>query len=186
MPTPASTRGCARSAGSSTSLGDRRRRTSSRRGSPTRSRRSSSGAASRASGATARARCCASCRWPWRTWLPSRSRPMRCEPRSRGGESASGPWGPGRQARRQCCSPTAPGNDGGAAGETVFAKGGPGALAKALAAAARHAGAVVETGVEVVRITSRDGRATGVVLADGEEIAAARRRLGRRPEANGR
>ena len=34
----------------------------------------------------------------------------------------------------------AAGNDGGAAGETVFAKGGPGALAEALAAAAREAG----------------------------------------------
>ena len=36
------------------------------------------------------------------------------------------------------------------------------------------------------RITSRDGRATGVVLADGEEIEARARRLRRRPEADAR
>lgn len=82
---------------------------------------------------------------------------------------AVGPWSAGTAAMLLT---DGAGNDGGAAGETVFAKGGPGALAEALAAAARHAGAVVQTGVEVVRITSRDGRATGVVLADGEEIAA--------------
>jgi len=64
------------------------------------------------------------------------------------------------------------GNDGGAAGETVFAKGGPGALSDALAAAAREAGAEIRTGAEVTSITSRDGRATGVVLAGGEEIEA--------------
>ena len=82
---------------------------------------------------------------------------------------AVGPWSAGTAAMLLT---DGAGNDGGAAGETVFAKGGPGALAEALAAAARHAGAVVETGVEVVRITSQDGRATGVVLADGKEISA--------------
>jgi phytoene dehydrogenase-like protein len=82
---------------------------------------------------------------------------------------AVGPWSAGTAAMLLT---DGAGNDGGAAGETVFAKGGPGALAEALAAAARAAGAVVETGVEVVRIMSRDGRATGVVLAGGEEIAA--------------
>jgi phytoene dehydrogenase-like protein len=66
----------------------------------------------------------------------------------------------------------AAGNDGGAAGETVFAKGGPGALSEALAAAARAAGAEIRTNAEVAHITSREGRATGVVLASGEEIAA--------------
>jgi phytoene dehydrogenase-like protein len=66
----------------------------------------------------------------------------------------------------------AAGNDGGAAGDSVFARGGPGALSAALAAAARAAGAEIRTGAEVASITSRDGRATGVVLASGEEIAA--------------
>jgi phytoene dehydrogenase-like protein len=65
------------------------------------------------------------------------------------------------------------GNDGGAAGETVYARGGPGALSAALLGAARAAGVEVRTGAEVTAITSKDGRATGVVLASGEEIAAA-------------
>jgi phytoene dehydrogenase-like protein len=82
---------------------------------------------------------------------------------------AVGPWSAGTAAMLLT---DGAGNDGGAAGETVFAKGGPGALSAALAAAAREAGVDIRTGAEVVHITSRDGRATGVVLADGEEIAA--------------
>lgn len=82
---------------------------------------------------------------------------------------AVGPWSAGTAAM---LLGDGAGNDGGAAGETVFAKGGPGVLAEALASAARAAGAEIRTGAEVVQITSRDGRATGVVLADGEEIAA--------------
>ena len=42
------------------------------------------------------------------------------------------------------------GSDGGAAGETVYARGGPGALAAALVAAARREGAEVRTSAEVV------------------------------------
>jgi phytoene dehydrogenase-like protein len=83
---------------------------------------------------------------------------------------AVGPWSAGTAA--MLLGDTA-GNDGGAAGETVFARGGPGALAEALAAAAREAGATIRTSAPVVRITSRDGRATGVVLESGEEISAA-------------
>ncbi len=64
------------------------------------------------------------------------------------------------------------GNSGGAAGETVYARGGPGALAGALEAAARSAGVTIRTGADVVRVNDREGRATGVVLAGGEEIAA--------------
>lgn len=64
------------------------------------------------------------------------------------------------------------GNDGGAAGETVYARGGPGALAAALAAAARRAGAHIRTDAQVVGVRQRDGRATGIVLGDGEEIGA--------------
>jgi phytoene dehydrogenase-like protein len=64
------------------------------------------------------------------------------------------------------------GNDGGAAGETVYAVGGPGALAEALAAAARGFGAEIRTDAEVARIDARDGRVHGVVLASGEEIPA--------------
>jgi phytoene dehydrogenase-like protein len=82
---------------------------------------------------------------------------------------AVGPWSAGTAA---VLLMDAAGNDGGAAGETVFARGGPGALSEALASAARAAGAEIRTDAEVIAITSKDGRATGVVLASGEEIAA--------------
>ena len=95
---------------------------------------------------------------------------------------AVGPWSAGTAAM---LLGDAAGNDGGAAGETVFAKGGPGALSEALAAAARAAGATIRTSAAVARITSRDGRATGVVLEDGEEIQARRGRL-RRSTRSGR
>ncbi len=65
------------------------------------------------------------------------------------------------------------GSDGGASGETVYARGGPGALSESLASAARASGAEIRTGAEVVAITSdADGRVTGLALANGEEIAA--------------
>jgi phytoene dehydrogenase-like protein len=57
-----------------------------------------------------------------------------------------------------------------APGWTVL--GGMGALADALAAAARRAGAEIRTGARVARITVRDGTATGVVLESGDEIGA--------------
>lgn len=82
---------------------------------------------------------------------------------------AVGPWSAGTAAMLLMDSA---GNDGGAAGETIFARGGPGALAEALASAVRAAGGEIRSAAEVVAITSRDGRATGVVLAGGEEIAA--------------
>jgi phytoene dehydrogenase-like protein len=66
------------------------------------------------------------------------------------------------------------GNDGGAAGQSTFAKGGPGALAEALASASKSYGVEITTGAEVVAITTRNGRATGVALADGTEISATR------------
>jgi len=80
-----------------------------------------------------------------------------------------GPWSAGSAAVMLF---DAAGNDGGAAGQTVFAEGGPGAVSEALAAAARAAGAEIRCGAEVAAITSRDGRVTGVALASGEEIAA--------------
>lgn len=81
--------------------------------------------------------------------------------------TAMGPWSAGTTAVLLADSA---GNDGGAAGQTVFARGGPGALASALESAARSAGVEIRTGVDVRAISSRDGRATGVVLADGEEL----------------
>jgi phytoene dehydrogenase-like protein len=84
--------------------------------------------------------------------------------------TAMGPWSAGTTAVLLADSA---GNDGGAAGQTVFARGGPGALASALEAAARAAGVGIRTGARVASITSRDGRATGVVLENGESLEAA-------------
>ena len=83
--------------------------------------------------------------------------------------TAMGPWSAGTTAVLLADSA---GNDGGAAGQTVFARGGPGALVTALEAAAREAGVEIRTGAEVVAITSSSGRATGVALASGEELTA--------------
>jgi phytoene dehydrogenase-like protein len=81
---------------------------------------------------------------------------------------AVGPWSAGTAAR---LIEDGAGSDGGAAGETVFARGGPGALSAALASAARAAGAEIRTDAEVSAIASRDGSVTGVILPSGEEIA---------------
>jgi phytoene dehydrogenase-like protein len=58
------------------------------------------------------------------------------------------------------------------AGAALHPKGGPGALSEALAAAARRFGATIRTDAEVAAILVKDGRAAGVALASGEEIAA--------------
>jgi phytoene dehydrogenase-like protein len=51
-------------------------------------------------------------------------------------------------------------------------KGGTGGVSESIASAARSFGALIRTEAPVARITTRDGRATGVVLESGEEIAA--------------
>ena len=61
---------------------------------------------------------------------------------------------------------------GGAAGRTVFARGGPAALAEALVSAARSHGAELRCGVDVSLIRTRSGSVEGVALASGEEIDA--------------
>jgi phytoene dehydrogenase-like protein len=53
-----------------------------------------------------------------------------------------------------------------------FARGGPGAVADALAAAAREAGAEIRTCAEIAHVVVTSGTASGVVLSSGEEIAA--------------
>ncbi len=50
--------------------------------------------------------------------------------------------------------------------------GGMGAISSAIARSAESAGAVIRTNAEVASIEVRDGRAVGVVLADGEELRA--------------
>jgi phytoene dehydrogenase-like protein len=59
------------------------------------------------------------------------------------------------------------------AGPAVFARGGVGAITQAMASAAASAGAVIRTGAPVKEILARDGRVTGVRLAEGETIEAA-------------
>jgi phytoene dehydrogenase-like protein len=83
--------------------------------------------------------------------------------------TAMGPWSAGTTAVLLADSA---GNDGGAAGQATTVKGGPGALADALASAARTFGAELRTGAEVVGVLSRNHRAFGVALASGEELHA--------------
>ena len=83
--------------------------------------------------------------------------------------SSVGPWSAGTTA---ILLGDSAGNDGGAAGQTVFEVGGPGAVSDALAGAAQAAGAEIRCRADVAAITSRDGVVTGVALASGEEIAA--------------
>jgi phytoene dehydrogenase-like protein len=52
-------------------------------------------------------------------------------------------------------------------------KGGTGGVSLSIASAARSLGAEIRTEAPVARIRTRDGRATGVILEDGEEIDAA-------------
>ena len=61
---------------------------------------------------------------------------------------------------------------GGATGRTVFARGGPGALAEALLSAARSHGVTVRCDAEVTAIRASRGAVEGVALASGEEIDA--------------
>ena len=53
-----------------------------------------------------------------------------------------------------------------------FQKGGTGAISESIASAARAAGAEIRTGAGVERVLVKNGRATGVALTSGEEIAA--------------
>ena len=62
--------------------------------------------------------------------------------------------------------------NGGPFAAPVYASGGPGALAEALAASAAAAGAQVRVGTRGEHITVRDDAITGVVLDGGEEISA--------------
>ncbi len=79
-----------------------------------------------------------------------------------------GPWSAGTAAILLLLGA----GDGHPVGTGWFARGGPGALADALDAAARAAGVEIRTGADVARIDVSDGAATGVTLATGEQIAA--------------
>ena len=64
------------------------------------------------------------------------------------------------------------GNIDGAVGAWGFARGGMGAVTQALAASLRAHGGTVRTEAPVEQILTRNGRVLGVVLEDGEELAA--------------
>jgi phytoene dehydrogenase-like protein len=55
-----------------------------------------------------------------------------------------------------------------------FARGGTGAISNAIAAAAREAGVEIRTEAPVAKIAVKNGRATGVILASGDELHADR------------
>ena len=58
------------------------------------------------------------------------------------------------------------------AGSGWFAAGGMGAVTRAMATAAKQAGAEIRSGAEVIEVRVKDGAATSVVLSSGEEISA--------------
>jgi phytoene dehydrogenase-like protein len=81
--------------------------------------------------------------------------------------TALGPWSAGSTAvllLRAAVDPNP-------AGPAAFPRGGLGSLTHALADAARKAGAEIRTNAEVQHIRVKEGAVTGLVLADGEEIA---------------
>jgi phytoene dehydrogenase-like protein len=53
-----------------------------------------------------------------------------------------------------------------------FAKGGTGAISESIAGAARRLGAEIRTNARVANVIVKNGRTTGVALANGDEIAA--------------
>ena len=79
-----------------------------------------------------------------------------------------GPWSAGSSATLLLRATS----DCNLAGPASYIVGGTGALTAAMAAAAQAAGAEIRTSCEVAQIQVRDGIATGVILAGGEEISA--------------
>jgi phytoene dehydrogenase-like protein len=66
------------------------------------------------------------------------------------------------------------GMDNGALRSTYRVHGGIGVLSRALGDLARSCGAEIRTSTPVVRVTIKNGRATGVVLENGDEVTADR------------
>jgi len=82
--------------------------------------------------------------------------------------AAMGPWSAGSTALfllRAAADPYPVGN-------SAMPKSGMGGLTAAMAAAAKQAGAEIRTSADVARIIVKNGAATGVALASGEEISA--------------
>ncbi|URK87384.1 NAD(P)/FAD-dependent oxidoreductase [Rhizobium sp. RCAM05350] len=58
----------------------------------------------------------------------------------------------------------------GSVGAWGYARGGMGAVTQALASSFKASGGTIRTGADVAKVMTRSGRATGVVLTDGEEV----------------
>src|SRR4051812_18044536 len=82
--------------------------------------------------------------------------------------TAMGPWSAGTGAILLLAAAV----DRTPGGSSVSAVGGPGAVTRAMAEAAREAGAEIRTSADVRQILIKDGAAAGVVLEDGTEIPA--------------
>jgi phytoene dehydrogenase-like protein len=82
--------------------------------------------------------------------------------------AAMGPWSAGSTALLLLRA----GADPYPVGNSAYPRGGMGALTGAMAAAAKEAGVEIRTSAEVKQILVKNGRVTGVALANGEEIAA--------------
>jgi len=81
--------------------------------------------------------------------------------------TALGPWSAGSTAVLLLRAAA----DAHPVGSAAFPRGGLGAFTCALAESARQVGAEIRTDAEVQHILIKDGAVTGIVLADGEEIA---------------
>jgi phytoene dehydrogenase-like protein len=82
--------------------------------------------------------------------------------------AALGPWSAGSTALfllRAAADPYPVGN-------SAMPRGGLGALTRAMASAAKQAGAEIRTGAEVAQIVVKNGRVAGVALTNGEEVPA--------------
>ena len=82
--------------------------------------------------------------------------------------TATGPRSPGTAAVFLADSSAG----GGVAGPLTLARGGPGALAEALASAARSFGAEIRERSDVARVVTSDGRTSGVALGSGDVLDA--------------
>ncbi len=81
--------------------------------------------------------------------------------------TALGPWSAGSTAVLLLRAAA----DAHPVGSAAFPRGGLGSFTRALAESAKAAGAEIRTDAEVQHIRVKDGAVTGIVLADGEEIA---------------
>ena len=82
--------------------------------------------------------------------------------------TAMGPWSAGTGAVLLLAAAIDP-QPGGSSASAV---GGPGAVTRAMADAAREAGVEIRTGADAAQILVRDGAVRGVALADGTEVSS--------------